>query len=73
VPSDPGGALALLSAHERAFPRGGLVLERELLAVDALLRLGRRADAEARARSLRARAPGSLYTRRLEHLLGSAP
>jgi hypothetical protein len=73
APSDPGGALVVLSQHERAFPRGSLVLERELLAVDALLRLGRRADAEARARSLRARAPGSLYTRRLEHLLGGAP
>lgn len=71
--SDPGGALDVLREHERAFPRGSLVLERELLGVDVLLRLGRRADAEVRARSLRARDPGSLYTRRLEHLLGGAP
>jgi hypothetical protein len=73
VSSDPGAALAVLDEHGRAFPAGSLVLERELLAVDALLRLGRRADAEARARSIRERAPGSLYTRRLEHLLRGAP
>lgn len=71
----PGSALSLLSRHEREFPSGALSLEREFLVVSALVRLGRRGEAEARAASLRARSPGSLYEKRLEALLGdeSAP
>jgi hypothetical protein len=71
----PGSALSLLSQHEREFPRGALSLEREFLVVSALVRLGRRGEAEARAAALRARSPGSLYEQRLEALLGdgSAP
>jgi hypothetical protein len=71
----PGSALSLLSRHEREFPSGALSLEREFLVVSALVRLGRRGEAEARASSLRARSPGSLYEKRLEALLGdgSAP
>jgi hypothetical protein len=66
---DPAGALAMLSQHEREFPRGTLETERELLAVDALMRLHRRADAGARAAALRARAPNNLYERRLEQII----
>lgn len=71
----PGSALSLLSRHEREFPSGALSLEREFLVVSALMRLGRRGEAEQRAASLRARSPGSLYEKRLEALLGdgSAP
>jgi hypothetical protein len=66
----PAQALSLLSRHEREFPDGTLAVERELLTVDALLRLGRRSEAEARGRALRGRAPSSLYERRLEKMLG---
>jgi hypothetical protein len=68
----PGAALALLAKHEAEFPSGTLVLEREFLTVSALERLGRRKEAEARAKALRARAPESLYEQRLRQLLGDA-
>lgn len=69
----PELCLQLLLAHAREFPRGALVLERELLTVASLVRLGRRSEAEARAAALRARSPGSLYEERLERLLGDTP
>lgn len=73
VSSDPNEALAALLQYERQFGHGTLEIERDLLTVEALVRLGRRSEAEARGRALRARAPGSFYEARLEQLLGSAP
>jgi hypothetical protein len=67
---DPTSALGLLDAHVRDFPRGQLALERDVLRVDALLRLDRRSDAEAVARSLAARAPGSPQAERASDLMG---
>jgi hypothetical protein len=72
----PGAALALLARHEAEFPGGTLAVEREFLTVSALERLGRRPEAEARAKALRARAPKSLYEQRLDQLFedaGGAP
>jgi hypothetical protein len=69
----PERCLALLSEHAREFPNGALALEREFLTVASLVRLGHRAEAEARAAALRARSPGSLYEERLERLLGKTP
>lgn len=68
--SRPLVSLKLLAEHEREFSSGTLALEREFLAVVALLRIGQRENAESRARSLRERAPGSLYERRLDRLFG---
>jgi len=68
--SDPASAFATLERHAAEAPHGTLQLERELLEVDALVRLGRRRDAEEKARILRAHSPGSLYERRLSALLG---
>lgn len=68
---NPRLALSTLDEHRREFGSGTLVLERQFLEVDALLRLGRRDQALARAADLRARAPGSLYERRLTQLLGN--
>lgn len=68
--SNPGRALAELAQHQREFPNGALQLEREFLAVDALLRLGRRTEARKRAAQLRALAPGSIYDRRISQLFG---
>ena len=70
--TDAVSALVLLGRHEKEFPNGGLEIERQLLTVDALVRLGRKSEAEARARTLRGRAPGNLYEQRLERLLGEA-
>ncbi len=69
--TDPTSALSQLDAHARDFPRGQLALERDVLRVDALLRLGRRSEAEAVARSLAARAPGSPQAERASDLTGS--
>ena len=67
--SAPAEALAAIRRHLGEFPHGTLEVEREFLEVEALVRLGRRSEAELAARALRARAPGSLYERRLEGLL----
>jgi len=68
--TDPVRALALVSDHERQFPNGTLVEECEIIAIDALLRLGRHPEAEARALHFKDRFPASVHRRRLDVLLG---
>ena len=68
----PSRAYDLLTRHAAEFPSGQLASEREVLLVDALIRLDRRAEAEARGRSLVTREPGSPYAQRVEALLASA-
>ncbi|MBX3192296.1 MAG: hypothetical protein KF819_35225 [Labilithrix sp.] len=68
--SSPAEALARCEEHAKTYPRGGLAEEREVLAVDALLRLGRRSEAESRAARFKAAHPGSAYVRRLDAILG---
>ena len=67
--SDPSRALALAAEHARGHPNGMLAQEREVLAIDALLRLGRRDEAEERADAFNARWPRSAQTRRIATLL----
>ena len=71
--SSPGAARRALLDHELLFPSGHLRIERELLLVDALVRLGRRPEAEARAESLERQNPNSLYRERLDQILGKLP
>jgi hypothetical protein len=66
--ADPGAALALAAEHARRFPGGALGQEREIIAVTALVALGRRPEAQARAASFLERFPGSPYRARLESL-----
>jgi hypothetical protein len=66
---EPQRALSLLARHQHEFPRGVLAVERELLVIEALVRAGRRGEAEKRGAQLRMRAPGNLYAERLERLL----
>jgi hypothetical protein len=66
----PSEALALADEHARRFPQGILVQEREVIAVEALVKAGRRDEAKARAARFRARFPGSSHTRRLDALVG---
>jgi hypothetical protein len=73
VARDPAGALSLAEDHARRFPSGALAQEREFIAIEALLGLGRRAEASARAAQFRAAFPGSAHARRLDLLLGDAP
>ncbi len=66
--ADPRAALALTGEHARRFPGGALVQERELIAVTALVALGRKPEAQSRATSLLERFPSSAYRGRLESL-----
>lgn len=67
----PSRALALAGEHARRFPRGMLAQEREVLAIEALARLGRRDAAQQRARRFHARWPGSSHARRVDALAGA--
>jgi hypothetical protein len=70
---DPAAALSALERHRIEFLTSSLWAEREILAITALVRLGRRAEAEARAESLRRRIPGSLYASRIHGILNEPP
>jgi hypothetical protein len=67
--TDPSAALALCGEHAQAFPQGLLAQEREVLAIDALVRLGRADEANARGRRFAATFPASTHLRRVEALL----
>ncbi|MEP7123195.1 MAG: hypothetical protein ABJE95_19865 [Byssovorax sp.] len=66
--ANPASALALTADHARRFPGGALGQESEFIAVTALVALGRKPEAQARAASLLERFPGSAYRGRLESL-----
>jgi outer membrane protein assembly factor BamD (BamD/ComL family) len=51
----------LASEHARDYPTGAFVQEREVLAIDALQRLNRHAEAVGRAQRFRATYPTSTY------------
>jgi hypothetical protein len=65
--SSPAEALAIADEHRAAFPSARLELERELIRVDALYRLGRHAEARQAAEALRRR--GGLYAERVERMI----
>lgn len=65
-------ALMYVAAHEREFADGGMIEERELIAVEAHSRAGRRDEARARGERFLARWPGSLYAARVRALLGAS-
>jgi hypothetical protein len=69
LPSDPAAALALTTDHAARLPMAALGEERELIAIDALHRLGRAAEARTRADALLARHPGTLYAERIAAML----
>ncbi|MCA2982092.1 MAG: hypothetical protein INH41_20370 [Myxococcaceae bacterium] len=57
---DVGATLAAVERHEREFPGGRLLEEREVLFVQALALSGRRGDAAARQAAFKTRFPDSL-------------
>ena len=74
--SNPHRALALASEHARTYPAGEFVQEREVIAVEALAKLGRREEAARRALALTNAFPDTPYATRLEKAIGrpmSAP
>jgi hypothetical protein len=66
---NPLAALTALDAYATRFPGGQLAMEGELLAVDALRRLGRTSEAKARGAALLDRAHGSLYEPRIRTMM----
>jgi hypothetical protein len=67
--SDPTEQLARLDAHAREFPEGALALEREVFAVQALLRAGLTEQAHARGEAVIAKHPASPHAARVKALL----
>jgi len=61
----PAQTLALTAEHERRFERGALREEREVLAIEALRRLGRNAAAAERAARFERRYPRSLHLEKI--------
>jgi hypothetical protein len=63
-------ALAATSEHQRRFPRGEFVEEREALAIQALARSGNLPAATARAERFRTRYPRSMLLRAVNAAVG---
>jgi hypothetical protein len=70
---DPARSLSVLDEHRRRFPRGQLGEEREALAVQALVALGRYDEARERAARFRAAVPNSLFLPSVDATLSSIP
>jgi hypothetical protein len=68
--SNPAGALALAELHATRFAHGVLGQEREVVAIRALLQLGRASEAKARAQRFASAHPGSAHRPRIEALVG---
>jgi hypothetical protein len=68
--SRPAEALALCNDHAKRFPNGMVTQECEVIAVEALVKTGRKDEARRRADRFKARFPGSASIRRLDVLLG---
>jgi hypothetical protein len=66
---DPEGALRMLDEHRARFPGGRLAEEREMLAIDLLVRTGHPELARARAVELVERWPESVYRDRAERVI----
>jgi hypothetical protein len=70
---DGAAALATIAEHERKYPDGILVQEREAMAVRALLLLGRAPEARARADRFKSRFPDSVLLPSIEAAVGQVP
>jgi hypothetical protein len=71
--SDPRAALHLLERHEQRFADGEFVQEREVIAIDALGRLGRADEAAQRSHRFEQRFPGSAHLQRVQALVQKNP
>jgi hypothetical protein len=69
IRSSPAAALGLVDRHSQLYPQGKLTQERELIAISALVAMGRRTAALSRAASFEKSFPGSAYRKQVEELL----
>jgi hypothetical protein len=65
----PARALMLAGEHRERFAKGQMTAERELIAIDALLRLGRHQEAKQRAQPFLADGASQVFAQRLRNLL----
>jgi len=72
IDARPELALRFSERHRARFPSGLLAEERETLAIDALVRLGRAQAAQTRAQAMRQRWPASAHWTRLERRFAEA-
>jgi hypothetical protein len=70
---DGAGAFALLEEHRHRFARPQLAEEREAIAVQALITMGRNGEARARAERFKATTPNSLFLPAIEASLATIP
>jgi hypothetical protein len=63
--SDPRAALSVAEEHRRFYPDGDFAQERERIAIEALVELGRVARAKSRAARFREKFPGSAHLDRI--------
>lgn len=70
--ANPAAALALADQHATRFASGDLAQEREVIAIEALVRLNRRDDARARASRFFTAFPSSAHRLRVHALLDGA-
>ena len=63
---DPARALDLVRDHERRFDAGALVQEREVIAIEALKRLGKSDQAKLRADEFAKSYPSSAHRHKLD-------
>jgi outer membrane protein assembly factor BamD (BamD/ComL family) len=71
--AQPAQTLALTHEHRQQHPRGIFTEEREVLAIEAQLKLRQRAAAVQRARRFLERFPRSTHAARVRELVDSAP
>jgi hypothetical protein len=69
----PAESLALCGEHAQRFAGGHFVQEREAVAIEALVYLNRKAEAEHRLETFRQRYPTSSHRDHLERLFSAAP
>lgn len=67
---NPHTAWMLVGEHERLYPNGTMAQEREVVAIDALVRMGREAEARTRAARFSSRYPSSALRGRVDALVG---
>ncbi|HVJ93345.1 MAG TPA: hypothetical protein VM580_26270 [Labilithrix sp.] len=67
---EPARALALTSDHAGSYPRGALAQERDLIAIESLVALGRRDEARRQGALFRGRYPSSSHIARIDELVG---
>lgn len=71
--SSPDRALALARRHAQLYPKGVLVQEREVIAIEALKRKGSKTAAQERAAGFERKFPNSPHKNKIEKLQGSGP